>query len=165
MQGKLTGPRRLIYSMDPAIDRSDEEKADEALRHANEKGDTNGLPLKDGQLPVIWHLRSLSVDDYSQFVLSSAHQLQQAMANQRIRSAVLERTTFPEYLSAFALGLVKADGATDADGEPLRIEFDESGGRRKVSKATLDAIFQRYKAGLFVELGRQVIEACEVPPT
>lgn len=162
----LTGARRLIAPSDPALDHTDEAKLEKALAHTNATGQINGLPLKDGQRPVVWHVRSLGVRDLRALARTSAHELQKAMAEDRLRSVIVDRATFPEQCDAFALGVVAAENATDEAGRPIELEFeDRPGGKAKVlTEDTLDAILRRYFAEVIVEIGQQVIEACHLPP-
>lgn len=162
----MVGIRRLIAASDSALDRSNEAKLTEALAHTNASGQINGLPLLEGRQPVVWLVRPLSVRDYRGLTRTSAHELQKAITEDRLRSVIVERATFAECCDAFALGVVGVENATGADGKPIDLEFDDApGGKSRVLKPEcVDELFARFKADTINDIGRQVIEACELPP-
>lgn len=165
--GKLTGTRETVYSRDPALDRRDPPALEAALEKVRETGKAQGLPLRDGMAPVVWHIRSLSEEAYTALARTSANELRRAAAEDRLQSAILARASYPECRDAFRRGVVKVEGALDANGDPLTIDdksFEPTPAGPRLTQATLDAIFERFKAGLIIEIGQQVIEACEVPP-
>lgn len=162
-QKKLTGPRTVICSEDPALDRRDPEKLAKALEHTNRTGEQNGLPILEGRSPVRWQIRSLPGRAYRQLTRTAAHYVRLALDNQQLQSAIVDRATFDECWDAFRRGVVAAEGATDDDGAPIALEFDETPAGRILTEESTEAIFRRYKAGVISELGWQVIRDCEVP--
>lgn len=153
-----------VWSGDPALDHSDEEKLAAALKAYRDDGDVSKLPLKNGKRPIVWQLSSLSERAYRSLSRTSALQVQQAMAEQGLRHALMERATYAEASEAFRRGLVGAEGATDENGRPLAVEH-EKGKERLLTDECVEALYDRFGARLIHEAGMRVIDLCEVRPT
>lgn len=145
------GKVKHIFSRDPAIDRTDEAKVTEALKHSRDTGEKNGVPVREGRTLAIWQLQSLSDRGYTELTRFSALN---GDANHPTRREALRR------------GLIAVEGALDEDGRPLRLEFQDGGpGGQVVTDATLDRIHRIYGPRCVGELGQRVIDVTEADPT
>jgi len=155
------GKAKHVYSRDPALDRNDP-KCDEALRHTNETGERNGLPLKDGRLPAVWHLRSLTMRGYEELSNAALFDLFQKLP--RGASALGDQAAFSIDRTAVRHGLVSVEGATDLDGRPIALEFEDVNGEKALTRKSLEALYERYRPALINELGRRIVEISTLDP-
>lgn len=151
---KQLGRATVIYSRDPAILRTatsddareaEDAKIKDALRHYEETGELNGLPLKDGRKPAKWHVRDLSMRHWEEVSsLLRANQIEVG-ARQAVR-----------------YGLVAAEDATDENQVPIPLKREDTDG--PLTMATVEALYARYRHNLLEELGGKVIHLCNLDP-
>jgi hypothetical protein len=136
----LTGTVPYIYSEDPAIDKKHLAFSKELYR---ETRDSKHVPVRDGERPTVFHLKSLSM-----------RRLQRIMSMRN-----LDGTISPEqYGEAVAFGLKKVDDF-EVDGKPFELKLESIGSEERVKNKSLEAIF---KQDLFIELGARILELSDL---
>lgn len=152
-----------VWSRDPALKPGDGLEA--ALKAANNDGQLDGLPLKDGRQPAIWELRALSERGYAELTRTSLHDLRQAMAANGLGGALMDRGTYSEDRDAARRGLISVKNATDEDGRPFVLRFEDAASGQLLTAETVERLYARFGPRLIGELGRRVIDLSELDPT
>src|SRR5678809_1223231 len=106
---RLNGQTPHIFSRDPAIDFAQEKAAVDGLNKFYDNADQSGIPFKDGRLPVVWKLLSLSERSYAELTRTSNSELQKRLT--RGMSAILDRSCYAEQREAARRGIVGVDNA------------------------------------------------------
>ena len=129
-----------VWSMDPALDRSDLESFSAAWESFLKDGDLAKLPIKEGETPTVFTLEPLTRSEFVKIY----------------GGGDIERV-----IEAVAYGLQSVENLM-VNGEKFQIERIESGGSKRVKGSCLDAFFDPV---LFAELGTRIVEISRLHPT
>lgn len=171
---RINGKVTHIYSRDPALARTvqiegaavDNTAVVEAALEEFRLGKPSKLPVVDGKMAVVWHLRPLSELAYAELARVSAHEALKAFAR-RDASVLANRALYPELRDAARRGLVAVDNAVDGEGRPFKIDTEDTsnGAGKVVTSRCLNELYELFGPRLISELGERVLEMSEVDPT
>jgi hypothetical protein len=145
-----------VSETDPAIDRSDPERARTALEHVRKTGERNGLPLLEGQQPTVFHVMGLSDRAYIELSF-----VRTAMVGVDGAREPGQPITYVEARDAVRRGLLKVEGPLGVD---LELESEEIGGMRVLKGKTMETIHQRLGPKLIMEIGRRIVGISDLDP-
>lgn len=132
--------RKHVWSLDAALDKSDEEGFKAAWEKFLKDDDVAALPLVEGDAPTVFDLEPLS---------------------RKAFTAVMKLDGLEQASEAVAYGLCGVTGF-HVKGKPFTIERKETNGSARLTAKTMDAIYDPF---LFMELGYRVIAISRIDPT
>lgn len=153
-----------VWPRDRALDAEAPGFAD-AIVAANEEGKLDGLPLKNGIRPWLWEVRGLPEKKCAQLSRSALHDLHAAMELKQLKFSRLELATYEDNKEPLRYGLLDVKGATDFEGKPFELKFEDTPEGRCLTDDTVQRLYVRFGPRLMSDIGRQVILMTNADPS
>lgn len=152
-----------VWTRDPAIDRSDEEKVRTGFKSFLEDGELSHLPIRQGCRPTVFRVASLKRAHLQEVGRMAQIELSSLLARSGVTEGIAGLAMYELNDLVVSRGVISVENLQDESGRPVSLQFTDDGrGGKVLARETLEELSY---VPLINELGLRILQLSMPDPT